>query len=136
MLTEKSILSEDFLEDINVILNDGQSTNILSKEEKSEIEEEMRKLTANDSQYRNCSALKLFALFKERCSANLNIILSLSPIGGTLRTRMRMYPSICSCTTINWFMEWPKDAIHSIAERVMNDVQLDEESRPACSKVI
>ena len=125
VLTEKSIYSEDFLEDINVMLNDGQMTNILSKQEKSEIEDEMRRLTVNDSHYQDCDSLKLFSLFKERCSANLNIILSLSPIGGTLRTRMRMYPSICSCTTINWFMEWPEDAIHSIAERVTSEVQLD-----------
>lgn len=48
----------------------------------------------------------------------------LSPTLGYLRNRLRQYPGLVNCTTIDWFTEWPKDALMEVAERYLEDIQL------------
>lgn len=44
-----------------------------------------------------------------RVRANIHIVLCMSPLGEAFRTRLRMFPSIVNCCTIDWFMEWPEE---------------------------
>ncbi len=37
-----------------------------------------------------------------------------------------MYPAFVSCTTIDWFSEWPNDALLEVAEKYLDDVNLGE----------
>ena len=55
--------------------------------------------------------LSLFNFFVNRCRENLHIILAFSPIGDAFRNRMRKFPSLINCCTIDWFMAWPDDAL-------------------------
>lgn len=52
-----------------------------------------------------------------------------SPIGDSLRNRCRNFPSLVNCTTIDWFSEWPKDALESVAQKFLGDVDLDDDVR-------
>lgn len=47
--------------------------------------------------------LAMYNLFIERVRQNLHIVLAMSPIGDTFRSRLRMFPSLISCCTIDWF---------------------------------
>jgi dynein heavy chain, axonemal len=38
--------------------------------------------------------------------------------------RCRQFPSLISCTTINWFSAWPDDALLSVARRFLAGVEL------------
>lgn len=38
------------------------------------------------------------------------------------RNRLRMYPAFVNCTTIDWFSEWPKDALLEVAEKFLEEV--------------
>ena len=42
-----------------------------------------------------------------------------------------MYPAFVNCTTIDWFSEWPKDALLEVAERYLEEVNLGEGERAA-----
>lgn len=48
---------------------------------------------------------------------------------GTFRNRIRMYPAFVNCTTIDWFSEWPADALLEVADRYLLETSLgsDEE---------
>lgn len=59
---------------------------------------------------------------------NLHIILCMSPIGDSFRNRIRQYPALVNCTTIDWFDRWPKDALLEVAHRWLSDVVLDDRS--------
>lgn len=48
-----------------------------------------------------------YQYFVERVRSQLHIVLALSPIGNALRVRMRMFPSIINCCTIDWLNPWP-----------------------------
>lgn len=35
------------------------------------------------------------------------------------------FPSLVNCTTIDWFSEWPADALKGVASRFLHDVDMD-----------
>jgi dynein heavy chain, axonemal len=43
----------------------------------------------------------------------------MSPLGEAFRTRLRMFPSLVNCCAIDWFMEWPDEALESVARRTL-----------------
>lgn len=49
------------------------------------------------------SPLALFALFVNLCKENLHIVVAFSPIGDAFRNRLRQFPSLINCCTIDWF---------------------------------
>lgn len=48
--------------------------------------------------------------------------LSLSPIGEIFRSRLRQFPSLVTCCTIDWFSEWPDEALKSVATNFLQDI--------------
>ena len=39
----------------------------------------------------------------------------MSPVGDNFRKKIRTFPGIVNCTTIDWFHPWPSDALYSTA---------------------
>merc|ERR1712224_522215 len=54
---------------------------------------------------------------------NLHIVLTMSPVGSALRVRMRMFPALVNCCTIDWFLPWPDEALLGVARRKLADMQ-------------
>ena len=40
------------------------------------------------------------------------------------RNRIRQYPALVNCTTLDWFSEWPRDALLEVAERYLDGLTL------------
>ena len=51
-------------------------------------------------------------------------MLCFSPVGSTLRVRSRKFPAIVNCTSIDWFHEWPEEALVSVSSRFLSEVEL------------
>ena len=66
----------------------------------------------------------LFSTFINRVRDNLHIILCMSPVGEAFRSRCRQFPSLINCCTIDWFMEWPEEALTSVSNRFLSKVDL------------
>lgn len=49
------------------------------------------------------------------------VILCFSPVGSTLRVRARRFPAVVNCTAIDWFHEWPEDALVSVSSRFLEE---------------
>lgn len=49
------------------------------------------------------SPLQMFSFFVNRCREKLHVMIAFSPIGDAFRTRLRQYPSLINCCTIDWF---------------------------------
>lgn len=45
-----------------------------------------------------------------------------SPIGEVFRARLRQFPSLVNCSTIDWFNEWPTEALESVATMFLNEI--------------
>jgi hypothetical protein len=55
----------------------------------------------------------------------------MSPVGDAFRARCRMFPSLVNCCTIDWFTEWPKEALLSVSKRFFEFVDLGSEDMKA-----
>lgn len=129
IFTDNSIKEEGFLEDINNILNTGEVPNIFPADEKNDVQDSVRNAAKEENRCPEGTPQQLFAYFIERCKANLHIVMCFSPIGDSLRNRCRNFPSLVNCTTIDWFSEWPKDALESVAQKFLGDVDLEDDVR-------
>jgi len=38
-----------------------------------------------------------------------------------------MFPAFVNCTTIDWFSEWPADALLEVADKYLQEVQIGAE---------
>lgn len=46
-----------------------------------------------------------------------------SPVGNKLRDCSRKFPAMVSCTAIDWFHEWPQEALESVSFRFLQAVE-------------
>lgn len=53
----------------------------------------------------------------------------MSPIGDAFRNRLRMFPSLINCCTIDWFHAWPNDALEMVAHKFLEDVEMESNIR-------
>jgi dynein heavy chain len=72
---------------------------------------------------------QMFAIFVERCRENLHVCLAMSPVGDAFRVRLRKFPSLVNCCTIDWFSDWPSDALEMVAQKFLSDIQISDEIR-------
>jgi dynein heavy chain len=123
LISDSQIKNEAFMEDLSSLLNSGEVPNLFPPEDYLPIVEavlpEARKHGKADS---NAS---VFSYFVDRCRANLHIVLCLSPVGSLFRSRLRQFPSLVNCTTIDWFHPWPTDALKQVATRFLNEINLE-----------
>ncbi|KAI8464307.1 MAG: dynein heavy chain and region D6 of dynein motor-domain-containing protein [Monoraphidium minutum] len=114
LLSDTQCRSEAWVEDVSNLLNTGEVPNLLAPGDMAAIAEAMRpraKAAGRDAASRDDMA----AFFLEEVRRNLHIVLSFSPVGDAFRERLRRFPSLVNCTTIDWFTAWPRDALHSVA---------------------
>ena len=57
---------------------------------------------------------------------NLHVVLALSPIGGRFRDRCRIFPSLVSCCTIDWYEPWLSSALKTVAEDFIDKIDLTD----------
>ncbi|KAM9777518.1 dynein axonemal heavy chain 12-like [Neosynchiropus ocellatus] len=129
LLTDAQITDEDFLEDVDSLLNTGEVPNLFAPDEKQEILEAVRPAAQLGIQNPDLSPLSLFAFFVERCRQNLHVIVAFSPVGETFRNRLRQFPSLVNCCTIDWYQPWPEEALERVADSFLVPLHMSAEQR-------
>eukprot|EP00945_MAST-04E_sp_MAST-4E-sp1_P004103 g4103.t1 len=130
LFSDTQIKQEDFVEDINNILNTGEVPNIFPIDEKNMICETLSKV-AQEMGMKDATSTQLLKLFVQKCRENLHICLAFSPVGSAFRTRLRMFPSLINCCTIDWFLNWPDEALRSVAMFFLKDLTMGDDERLA-----
>uniref|UniRef100_A0A8C4S375 Dynein axonemal heavy chain 2 n=1 Tax=Erpetoichthys calabaricus TaxID=27687 RepID=A0A8C4S375_ERPCA len=125
LFTDTEIVDETFLEDINNILSSGEVPNLYKADEFEEIQTAL----SDAAKANNIPETpdNIFGYLIERVKNNLHIVLCMSPVGDPFRNRIRQYPALVNCTSIDWFSEWPKDALLEVAEKYLEGVSLGTE---------
>ena len=135
LFNDTQIKLESFLEDINNILNTGEVPNLFAKDETAQVCD-MVAVRAKKAGAPDGTMAELFQYFVQQCRANLHMVLCMSPVGDAFRERLRKFPSLVNCCTIDWFSEWPSDALQSVASQFLKDVEMEkEETRDACIEI-
>ncbi|ELK30056.1 Dynein heavy chain 6, axonemal [Myotis davidii] len=100
------IVVEEFLEDINNILNSGEVPNLFEKDELEQVLAATRP-RAKEAGISEGNRDEVFQYFISRVRQKLHIVLCMSPVGEAFRSRCRMFPSLVNCCTIDWFVQAP-----------------------------
>jgi len=133
LFSDSQIKDEGFVEDINNLLNSGEIPNLFPQDERVAVCELVRSAARDSGQAPDGTLTQLFAFFIERCRANVGVVLCFSPIGDGWRTRLRQFPSLVNCTTIDWYTFWPADALVAVAQRSLSDIaDLQPSVKAAC----
>ena len=123
MIDDTQIKMESFVEDISNLLNTGEVPNLFPADEKTTILDGVK--SRAKAAKKDGSPAEMFAFFVDSCRENLHMCLCFSPIGEAFRTRLRKFPSLVNCCTIDWFSEWPGDALIAVAEDKLGDVDME-----------
>ncbi|KAL0984291.1 hypothetical protein UPYG_G00139540 [Umbra pygmaea] len=129
LFNDSQIKDEAFVEDINMLLNTGDVPNIFPADERADIIDKVQGIARTEGKKIDATPLSMYNFFIERVKANLHIVLAMSPIGDAFRNRLRMFPALINCCTIDWFQAWPKDALEMVANKFLEDVELEDNIR-------
>ncbi|KAL7988579.1 hypothetical protein Chor_007498, partial [Crotalus horridus] len=123
LFTDTQIVVEEFLEDINNILNSGEVPNLFEKDELEFVMAATRP-KAKEAGIAEGNRDEVFQYFISRVRQKLHVVLCMSPVGDAFRARCRMFPSLVNCCTIDWFVQWPKEALLSVSRTFFMHVDL------------
>ncbi|KAJ9453409.1 Dynein-1-beta heavy chain [Diplonema papillatum] len=112
LFSDTQIVREQFLEDINNVLNVGDVPNIYLTEDYEKIINATRERCTSDNRR------SIIRRYVQLVRDNLHVIFCVSPIGDNFRARLRMFPSLVNCMTIDWYTKWPAEALKQVAHRV------------------
>ncbi|CAF3634232.1 unnamed protein product [Rotaria socialis] len=140
LLTDSQIKDERFLEDIDSLLNTGEVPNLFPADERGEIMEAVAGQAAasqtDGDKNADFGPLALFQFFVNRVRDNLHIVLAFSPIGDAFRSRLRQFPSLINCCTLDWFQAWPEDALERVAKKFLEQVDIKDSEKDACVDIV
>ncbi|EFN75890.1 Dynein heavy chain 7, axonemal [Harpegnathos saltator] len=134
LFMDTQIKEETFLEDVSNLLNSGEVPNLFAADEKIEICEQMRVIDRqrDKSMQTDGSPIALFNFFVQTVREHLHVVLTMSPIGDNFRTRIRKFPALVNCCTIDWLQPWPEDALLAVATKFLDAIDMPTEERQAC----
>ncbi|KAL0979348.1 hypothetical protein UPYG_G00183960 [Umbra pygmaea] len=116
LFTDAHVAEEGFLELINNMLTSGMVPALFPDDEKESIlkqlQDELDSVQSKES---------LWQCFVNKSANNLHIVLCMSPVGDTLRTRCRNFPGLVNNTGIDWFLPWPPQALEAVAQSFLGE---------------
>jgi dynein heavy chain len=119
LFNDTQIKEESFLEDVNNMLSSGEVPNLFEPDERNIYCEGVRAAAKKKGVEETADAL--WDYFIGTVRNNLHVVLCMSPIGEGFRRRCRMFPGLVNCTTIDWFQEWPEDALKEVAAKFLEE---------------
>nr|XP_033816070.1 dynein heavy chain 17, axonemal isoform X1 [Geotrypetes seraphini] len=121
LMTDSQVAEEQFLVLINDLLASGEIPGLFQDDEIENIINSMRpqvKYLGLPDSREVC-----WKYFIDKVRKELKVILCFSPVGSTLRIRARKFPAVVNCTSIDWFHEWPEEALVSVSGRFLEDTE-------------
>uniref|UniRef100_G1KEF2 AAA+ ATPase domain-containing protein n=1 Tax=Anolis carolinensis TaxID=28377 RepID=G1KEF2_ANOCA len=114
LITDSEIIQEAFLEDLSCILKSGQVADLFEKDELDNI---ITPLTSSAEKSKHSNKIEdVYSFFLQRVRCNLHVVLTISPAGIVFRQRCRTYPAIVNCCTVDWYKDWPEEALCHVAK--------------------
>merc|ERR1719160_2171267 len=136
LFCDTQIVKEQMVEALNNVLNSGDVPNLYKIEDIDTITQSCR--AACQAAGFQPTKSNIFNTYLTRVRANVHVVLAFSPIGDAFRTRLRMFPSLVNCCTIDWYTKWPQDALLSVVDKAFHEVDLgdDKVKRAVCEMCV
>ena len=76
--------------------------------------------------------MNIFSIFLSRIKENIHIVMAMSPLSQSFSTRLRMFPSLVNCCTLDWFSEWPEEALMAVGKGQIDEFMLEHNLSDKC----
>lgn len=70
----------------------------------------------------------LYSYFVKRIKQFIHLSICMSPLGEAFRTRLRNFPSLVNNCTIDYFAEWPEEALRSVAKSTLDTIEMGSDA--------
>uniref|UniRef100_A0A4W6GCG3 Dynein axonemal heavy chain 10 n=1 Tax=Lates calcarifer TaxID=8187 RepID=A0A4W6GCG3_LATCA len=129
LFTDAHVAEEGFLELINNMLTSGIVPALFPDDEKESVLNQLRDEALKTGA--GPSKESVWQYFVNKSANNLHIVLGMSPVGDTLRTRCRNFPGLMNNTVIDWFLPWPPQALLAVAQSFLGESPMIPEAHSA-----
>jgi len=68
---------------------------------------------------------ELWSKFVNNCKKSLHLAICMTPIGDEFRLRLRNFPALVNCTTVQWVLPWGIEACNSVAKHYLHKGTFD-----------
>ncbi|NWI20364.1 DYH9 protein, partial [Crypturellus soui] len=119
LMTDAQVADERFLVLVNDLLASGEIPDLFPDDEVENIINGVRNEVKGQGLVDSRETCWKF--FIDRVRRQLKVALCFSPVGNKLRVRGRKFPAIVNCTAIDWFHEWPQEALESVSLRFLQE---------------
>jgi dynein heavy chain len=123
LFVDTQIVNEQMLEDMNNILNSGDVPSLYKVEDYEPIFK-VGKIVCMEKNIQ-VTKMNMFTGYIARVKKNIHMIIAMSPLGEVFRSRIRKFPSLVNCCTIDWFSEWPEEALLGVGRGQVLAAELD-----------
>ncbi|KAF8561859.1 hypothetical protein P879_08626, partial [Paragonimus westermani] len=121
IITDDKIRDETCYEYVNQLLTIGFVPNLFLRDEYEDLLAHFEEGTPKEHVKTVFGHEEMFEFYQERVRANLHVVLCFSPVGDGFRKRAISYPGILAGCVIDWFGEWPEEALLSVARVYLAD---------------
>ncbi|KPI85651.1 putative dynein heavy chain [Leptomonas seymouri] len=125
-IVDTQLVETSFLEDLNNMLSAGEVPNLFAKDDVQQINDDVHKL-ALLSGCRDTPD-ELYNFFIRQARQHLHLVIAMSPAHRLFRVRLRQFPALVSCTSIDWYYAWPNEALKEVGLRHLRDSRGPTES--------
>ena len=122
LFTEGQITNERFLVSINDLLSSGEIADLFAPEDVDTIVNGVRSAVKGEGLIDNKD--NCWKFFMDRVRKNLHMSLCFSPVGDDFRNRAKKFPALINNTVIDWFHEWPQEALLSVADKFLAETEM------------
>ncbi|KEP63814.1 UNVERIFIED_CONTAM: ATPase family associated with various cellular activities (AAA) domain-containing protein [Hammondia hammondi] len=114
LLADSQIRDEQFLEDLVSLMVAGEVPDLFDSTEAEQLLHALRR--AGPPPAASEAAWAPRSHFAQLVRERFHVVLALSPVGPSLRSRCRQFPGLRSCTTVDYFDVWPREALLCVAK--------------------
>jgi dynein heavy chain, axonemal len=65
--------------------------------------------------------MNMFQQYVLRVKAMIHVVICFSPMGDIFADRLRRFPSLVNCCTIDWYSNWPAEALDGVGKGQLNE---------------
>uniref|UniRef100_A0A8C3TFB6 Dynein axonemal heavy chain 14 n=1 Tax=Chelydra serpentina TaxID=8475 RepID=A0A8C3TFB6_CHESE len=124
LMTDSDIVQDSFLEHLSCILNSGEVLDLFDKEELEGIVVKLTAVAEKVNYSNGREAILSFFIVRSK----LHIVLATSPAGLNFRQLCRIYPAIVNCSTVDWYDNWPEEALLHVAKSYFSHEDICDDS--------
>ena len=124
LFVDTQIIDEMMVEDINSLLNSGMVIGLPFNQEDEELLDDIGRKICEKAR-KPANKTNIYQAQIDRIKKNTHICFCMSPLGDKFFARLRMFPAFINCCTIDWFTEWPEEALLRVGMKEIEEEATD-----------